>query len=376
VALTRAARASRPSTLTHPPSIVSVTTEDAFDALSGEWNAVAERLPHASPFHSWEWNHTWWKHLGGKEKLQILVFRDHAEVVGIAPFFRKSYGLGGIGASSLVPIGSHHYKFGLTEQWELLFPRGERRELLAALAEWLSRHRWSVAVLPGFQEFEELPVAPRLILIEHKVQLHTLELPSNWDAFVGSLSKNLRKNIRRYPQRLIDDNYGFSFHVAETPEEVAAALPTFFELHGARAAASADEMGVRHTNRFRFPNRRAFLQEVAPLLAAKGQFKMGLLKVGHKIISCETWLEKGNAIYLYHSGVMPEFAEYSVGFVTTLEVFKHAISRGIRRVELLRGEGHYKDRWRATSWNQRTIVVARYPRLVRMALKLRRVGRG
>jgi CelD/BcsL family acetyltransferase involved in cellulose biosynthesis len=110
---------------------------------------------------------------------------------------------------------------------------------------------------------------------------------------------------------------------------------------------------------------------VAAVLAAKRQFKIGLLKVGNKVVACETWLEKDDAMYLYHSGVAPTWAEYSVGFVTTLEVLKYGIARGIRRVELLRGEGHYKDRWRATPHTQRTIVLARHPRLVNMALALR-----
>jgi CelD/BcsL family acetyltransferase involved in cellulose biosynthesis len=351
-----------------------VEAVEGFDALRTEWNGLVDGHAAFSPFQSWEWNRIWWKHLGGNDTLQIVLFRRNRELIGIAPFYRRRYGVGGVGPTTLIPIGSHHHMFGLTEQWELLFRPDVRTELFAALSRGLAQRPWSLATLPGLAESDQLPdsLGARALSPEHQVLLHSLDLPPTWDEFLGRLSKNLRKNIRRYPQRLTDDNYQLSFRVAETPTEVAAALPNFLDLHRARAAAPADEMGVRHTDRFRFANRRAFLSEVAVTLAARGQFKIGILETDRRVVACETWFEKDDVMYLYHSGVAPDLAEYSVGFITTLEVFQQAIRRGVRRAELLRGEGHYKDRWRATPATRRTVIVARHPRLMRMAFRLRR----
>src|SRR5690349_23899290 len=47
----------------------------------------------------------------------------------------------------------------------------------------------------------------------------------------------------------------------------------------------------------------------------------------------------------YYSGFEPAWAKYGVQLVTTLEVLKHGMGRGIHHVEFLRGGGQLKERW-------------------------------
>src|ERR1700694_5670006 len=88
--------------------VTEVTSAESFDELRVEWNALVDKMECPSPFQSWEWNRTWWKHFGGHDKLRILVFRRGQQAVGIAPLYARSHGLRRIGPSSLVPIGGGH----------------------------------------------------------------------------------------------------------------------------------------------------------------------------------------------------------------------------------------------------------------------------
>ncbi len=37
-------------------------------ALRGEWTALFDAAASPSPFLSWEWLHTWWRHFGGRRR--------------------------------------------------------------------------------------------------------------------------------------------------------------------------------------------------------------------------------------------------------------------------------------------------------------------
>jgi CelD/BcsL family acetyltransferase involved in cellulose biosynthesis len=352
-------------------TIAEITSESALDALRPEWNALVDRLTWPSPFQSWEWNRLWWKHFGAKDKLQILAFRRDGELLGIAQFYRRSHAIARVGFTSLVPIGGGQgHKFGLTEQWELLFPTLHSRDLLWALGRWLQRNRWSAVTLPGLWDNPELPpwLATLTASAAQPVILHYLDLPDTWEKFLGKLSMNARHNIRRYPERLAEDGHAFTFEVASSPQDVLACLPTFFGLHRARSQA---DMHVKHPDRFRIASRRAFLLEVGATLAAREQFKVGLLRIHDQIVTAQIWLEHDGAIFIYYSGFDPRWSRYAVGLVTTSEIFKEGIQRGVRRVDFLRGEGYYKDRWRANRYTRRNVVLARHPDLVRTLLALR-----
>ena len=62
---------------------------DGFWALKPEWNDLLQRSCCNTLFLTWEWQSTWWKHLG-EGSLLLLGFRseDDGRLVGIAPLFR------------------------------------------------------------------------------------------------------------------------------------------------------------------------------------------------------------------------------------------------------------------------------------------------
>ena len=64
-----------------------VTSEDELDALAPAWTAL-HLATGATVFQSWEWQRSWWKHVGrrsGEEALHVVVLAAGGEVVCIAP---------------------------------------------------------------------------------------------------------------------------------------------------------------------------------------------------------------------------------------------------------------------------------------------------
>jgi CelD/BcsL family acetyltransferase involved in cellulose biosynthesis len=349
----------------------SLTTEDAFLAIRPEWDQLVDELALPSPFQSWQWNWTWWKHFGRRQHLQILAFRQGGRLVGIAPYFRKRIALPPLSMSALVPLGWEGYGQGngLTEQWELLFPPHLQEELLVALTRWLRREPWTAALLPGCHE--ELPLTSwmqgHVAYRGHDVVFTYRRLPARWDDLLQGLGKSMRDNVKYYPRLMQRHGHTFSFKVAQTPAELTAWLPVLFDLHRERAHAN---MSVRHPDYFEITNRRAFMTELGPLLAGAGQLRIGVLLIDNQPVAAQMWLERGRVMFVYYSGYRMEWAAHSVALITTMECFRDGMRRGIDQVEFLAGGGFPKERWGTKSRKQGNVWLVRWPRLARLMLKL------
>src|SRR5438093_5595826 len=70
-------------------------------------------------------------------------------------------------------------------------------------------------------------------------------------------------------------------------------------------------------------------------------------------------------IFLYYSGYKPSWSRYSVGMLTAAEILKDAVTRGVTRVEFLRGANEYKSRWGSSARVETDCVLGRRRHLVR-----------
>ena len=351
--------------------VASLTTEEAFLALRPEWEQLVDQLALPSPFQSWEWNWTWWKHFGGRQRLQILTFREGGRLVGVAPYFRKRIAPPPFTLSMLVPLGWEGYgqANGLTEQWELLFPPARRDELLTALTRWLRREQWSATLLPSCAS--DLPLSRWMeehVAFRGKGVVFTYRrLPDCWDDLVRGLGKSMRDNVKYYPRLMQRHGHTYAFDVARTAEEVAACLPVLYDLHRARARA---DMRVPHPDYFEVSHRRDFMTELAPLLAERDQLRVGILRINGEPVAAQMWLERGRVMFVYYSGYRIPWAKHSVALITTMEAFRDAMDRGINQVEFLAGGGFPKERWGTRSRVHGNVWLVRWPRVARLMLKL------
>ncbi len=355
------------SRATASPDASLVRSEAEFLHLQPEWDALVDRLDLPSPFLSWDWNYAWWKHFGGHSRLHIVVFRADGRLAGLAQLHERRHA-GPV--TSLVPIGWGNL---LTEQLELLFPSQDRKLLLGELRRVLSDSSWSWIGLSGLEptDFDE-PWDGLGVVDQVAMPFEFRELPRTWDELVRSLNRSMRGNVKYYPRLMQRSGCPFTFRVAESAAEVSNALPEVFRLHSARAAS---QEGVVHKDYLERSEYRAFLAEIAPRLAARGEMKVGLLEVSGEVVATQMWLERARTMFLYYSGYLPDWSRYSVAMVTTSEILKHGIERGLDRVEFLRGTGHFKTRWDTQQRVQLEVTLARRAKATRVLLDYYRGAR-
>src|SRR5262245_8253506 len=64
-------------------SLETIVEPDRFDAMRDEWSALLQRSSSDCVFLTHEWLSTWWQHLSEGRKLQVVVAREGARLVGI-----------------------------------------------------------------------------------------------------------------------------------------------------------------------------------------------------------------------------------------------------------------------------------------------------
>ena len=165
-----------------------------------------------------------------------------------------------------------------------------------------------------------------------------LELPSTYEAYVKSLGKNMRDQIKRYPKRL-EKEFQVEYELARTPAQVDAALADLFRLHGKRWRARG-QTGV-----LGLPSRQRFHRAVCHGLLKRDALRLWTLRCNGAPACVLLNYVHRNVYYFFIGGFEPELMRWSVGTCLFARVFETAISEGATSFDFLRGEEEYKYRY-------------------------------
>ena len=313
--------------------VVGSTTEDAFASLRDEWIDLENRAANDNIFLTYTWQHAWWEDLGddGDRQLDIVAFREHGRLVGLAPTYHEKGGgftlvrFGGglevtdylgfmvepgyekaVGRAFLERCLS---RSGLVMDLHYLRGEGVTVKAIAAAAADLDR-RCTV---------EEEEVSPRITL------------PRTWDEYVVHLNKKNRHELRRKRRRL-EDAGGWT--IAETSAETLTAdLEAFFDLHAASTRAKAD---------FMTEEVKTFFRHICSHLEEEGWLSLRTLVFEAKPLAAVLGFVYRGKLLLYNSGYNPEYNRLGPGFVLMSEEIRLAIEAGLTEVDFLRGNEKYK----------------------------------
>ncbi len=175
-----------------------------------------------------------------------------------------------------------------------------------------------------------------------------LELPPTWDDYVGSLGKNMREQIKRYPKRL-EKEFRVTYHLAETDAEVQQSLTDLFQLHGKRWRARG-QTGVLAT-----PRRQKLHRAVCAAFLKHGWLRLWTLRVDNRPACVLLNYSHGGKYYFFIGGFEPELMRWSVGTCLFARVIRTAIEEGATEFDFLRGEEEYKYRLGAINRHYKTL---------------------
>jgi CelD/BcsL family acetyltransferase involved in cellulose biosynthesis len=305
----------------------------AFAELRGLWHTLLPLTSCDSVFCTPEWLDSWWQVFGGDRPLHVVTFRQGSSLAGLAPLMRSCED----GERCLCFIGG----LDVTDYFDLLAVKGAESAVYGAFLDHIATlPEWDVVDLHSVRgsstTVELLPTLAEArgyaVTVRQEEVCPVIELPTTWDAYVDSLGKKDRHELRRKLRRL-QSEATWSLRTAREPSEIPEALADFKALH---ALSGPDKAGFWNETRGQFFNINA-----EQMLAA-GWLRLSFLEINGKPAAALYAYDYGDTLSLYNSGYDPAFSYFSVGVIQVALSIQEAIAGGKRRYDFLRGNEAYK----------------------------------
>jgi CelD/BcsL family acetyltransferase involved in cellulose biosynthesis len=308
-----------------PPalSVTVVRDESALVTLRTAWESLEDQADHYGLYVTWSYVRLAWQYLAAPgDQLWILVVRDEQDRLhGVLP---------------LVRVTERHYGMALQVLRHIGIWEGDLPGLLAledadrvwaVLWEALvaRRSEWQVLdlreLVPGCWPLRTLQHPGKGCSSETLPDIDApfQRLDTDWALHVATRSESVRAQRLRMQQRLQAEQPGACIVVAETPEEVSAALERYLLLE--KALVQADS-GVTIGRNLRLV---AFYRDWLPRLAARGDAAVWLLSgdggeiAGLIRLRCgDTWIER-------HACYDPVHADITPSLLLTVEALQHSV---------------------------------------------------
>jgi CelD/BcsL family acetyltransferase involved in cellulose biosynthesis len=170
------------------------------------------------------------------------------------------------------------------------------------------------------------------------------------EEFLDTLGKKSRHEIRRKVRRA--EGVG---EVRLTPSaRPLEDLEAFIDLHQRKwgdAGLFPPTEGGRQS--------RVFIHRLFELFGDDGPARLAFLSVDERRIATGITFEADGELLYYNAGLDPEARDLSPGVVMVAKYVEHALARGIRRMDFLRGAEAYKYEWGAEDEPIQRLLVRR-----------------
>lgn len=312
---------------------------ERFAGMAEEWNALLRASANDRFFLTWEWLHTWWRHLAGRRRLFLLAVHSDGALVALAPFALAPRQL-----DRLRPFRSVEFLGTGTagsDYLDLIVRRGWEEEAVHALLAYLRRQR-------DMLELRQLrPDALAWRLADGLApsgwtsrQARTdvcpfIRLTPTWDSYLATLGSAHRYNLQRRLRNLRRD-HDVRFERVTAEEARGPALARLLELHGVR---------WRGRGRSEFTPQASFHEELSRRALARGWLRLFELRLDGRPAASLYGFHYGDTFSFFQSGLDPAFAKHSVGLVAMGLAIKTAIEDGAAEYDLLHGDEAYKFLW-------------------------------
>ena len=316
------------------------TDTASFATLRQEWNPLLHDSISDTIFLTWEWQSTWWEHLGEGQLYLLTMRNDEGWLVGIAPLYLTT---SDDGLKSLSIVGCRD----VSDYLDLIAASGQEEKVYSALLDWLESNEapaWDQvdlcnipATSPTHSLLAEMAAA-RGYQVQTEVEdvCPIIPLPSTWDEYLNSLDGKQRHELRRKIRRA-ERSCQINWYIVNEQQNLAAEMDAFIELHE-KSAVDKDE--------FMDAQMKGFFHAAAQVLQKAGWLQLALIEVNGEKAASMLNFDYQDSILVYNSWYDPQkYAWLSPGIVLLAYCIQRAIESGRAKFDFLRGDEEYKLRF-------------------------------
>lgn len=328
--------------------IECLQTDEAFQALSKEWNKLLNNSDSNNIFLTWEWISSWWEFFKEDARLYLITVRDEkGQLIGIAPLKIDKLSSQGFPYRQLSFIGSGK---GVTADYlNFLIASGKEKEVIKEIFIYLGKNKrqWDIINLTNI--FMESPVSEIILKVASEngwrcrigpgLPCPYITLPDSWDTYLKTLSGKMRYEMRRR-LRLLETQHKVKFVRLKERREIESGLDTFLNLHENRWAKKGSR-GILGFHK----EISEFHKRLALKFYEKDWLNIFFLEIDGVPVASLYGYEYGNKIFHYNSGFDDRWSKYGVAKQLIAFVVEDCIKRGLREFDFLRGAEPYKYEW-------------------------------
>ena len=334
-------------------TIEEVGTEEEFLSLEPVWNDVVQRSDMDHPFFTFEWLSTWWKAFGKNKELFILLVKDGAEIIAIAPLMKVRMKWRGMPVSAVsLMTNEHSYRSGI------IIGKNDER-IGTAIVD----HLQASACRCDIMKFDLIPQDS----LSYKILRDALELKEvayvemrsshspyiaitgSWDDYLKNRSRNLRSKLKlTFNQMKRQDSLEAvqytSADISQAIAEVLAISRNTWKYKAGTAIASD-------------PASTFFYASLAEKAAAKGWLSIRVLKLKGTPVAFTYNLDYGKKSYYLKTGFNEAYRNLSTGGFLIFTSIKECFEKGFVEYDLLGSSEAYKMQLTPLFREQRKSIV-------------------
>jgi CelD/BcsL family acetyltransferase involved in cellulose biosynthesis len=322
---------------------------------------------HGSVYMTYDWVREWWNFYGQSSELRVFMFSAGGRIVAVVPMYIRNLGWRPVTCRVARLIGANIPPKVFAPPIPAEFAVDVLTYVLAHLFE---RDRCDVVSLGPASETE--PWTQCVRSIRHDVigacrmsgSVHSVfHLPPDMDTYYAGLSKNERKQRRKYELRLLKKEHDTHVDVVSDPAAVARELDEFAEQHRQQwlAEGKSGHFGA-------WPRALQFNHALVRAQAKLGRVRFIRIRADGRVIANQYLFAFGDRYYweLPSRVVDPEWERFSLGPTAVVTMIAQGIAEGVTRIEGGLAHYDYKIRLGATEYATRCFQFVRAGRGARV----------
>lgn len=308
-----------------------VAAPESWAELRDDWAALVRRLdPPAGIFADPDFPASWAQVFAGDEQLDPYAVRDATgTLVGVLPVYFRD------GVATF--IGDPD----ICDYMDIVVAPEAGPAVADALFKLFEERDCRVAEICGLAEgsstLEALPAAAGrhgwIVRSAQEAVCPVVTLPARWEDYLDGLRGKNRHEVRRKLRNLADGGARVTLEAESEPQSMDAALETLFTMMRDSRRDKAEFLDDR---------RAAFFRELVRRFGPRGIARFYFLAVDGRRVAAMLTFETPDEVMAYNSGYDPAYRDLAVGLASKVYLIRHAIERGARRFNFLRGDEEYK----------------------------------